>query len=303
MLKCLDPITAHKWAIFLLKRSFPFPKIHDPHRVFGIDFPNRLGLSAGFDKNGVALKGLRSLGFGHVEVGTTTLGFQTGHKEHYIERQPDALVNRLGLPNDGVNTVANNIKRCKPKELVVGGSIGFGDLSNPSYSPVDIYETFIRIKDKVDYVVLNPSCPNVETPKNIYQCLRSITHTDKPVLVKLRIMNDIGELKATLSVLKECKVNGVICSNTLHTDKGGLSGRPLTNIGHQQLEWVKENSDLPVISSGGIMTPQDAVARIKMGADLVQVYTGFVYGGATFPYRVARAIKESYSHTRGCTAD
>ena len=292
MLRNLDPITAHKWAIFLLKRPFPFPKIYDPHTVFGIKFPNRIGISAGFDKNGVALKGLKSLGFGHVEVGTITLGLQTGHREHYIERQPDALINRLGLPNDGVNTIANNIKRCKPKGLVVGGSIGFGDLSNPSYSPVDIYETFIRIKDRVDYIVLNPSCPNVETPRNIYQCLRSITHTDKPVLVKLGIMHDLGELKATLRVLQESKVSGLICSNTLPVAKGGLSGKPLTQIGHQQLEWVKENSDLPVISSGGIMTPQDAVDRINLGADLVQVYTGFVYGGITFPYRIARAIKK-----------
>tara|TARA_B100000900_G_C20502866_1_gene684544 strand:+ start:75 stop:959 length:885 start_codon:yes stop_codon:yes gene_type:complete len=292
MLHCLDPITAHKWAIFLLKRSFPFPKIHDPHKVFGIDFPNRLGLSAGFDKNGVALKGLNSLGFGHVEVGTATLGYQVGHKPHYIERQPNALVNRLGLPNDGVNTIANNIKKCRPKKLVVGGSIAFNDLSNPSYSPVEIYETFIRLKSQVDYIVLNPSCPNVETPRNVYQCLRAITHTDKPVLVKLHIMQDKGELKSTLNVLKECNVSGVICSNSLPVAKGGLSGAPLTQIGHQQLEWVKENSSLPVISSGGVMTPQDATDRIRLGADLVQVYTGFVYGGITFPYRVAKKIKD-----------
>ena len=295
MLHYLDPITAHKWAIFLLKRSFPFPKIYDPHSVFGLDFSNRIGLSAGFDKNGVALKGLHSLGFGHVEVGTATFGLQVGHRNQYIERQPNALINRLGLPNDGVNTIANNIKRCRPKNLIVGGSIAFSDLSNPSYSPVEIYETFIRIKDQVDYVVLNPSCPNVETPRNVYQCLNAITHTDKPILIKLHIMQDIGELKATLRVLKESNVSGVICSNTLPTEKGGLSGKPLTQIGHQQLEWVKENSDLPVISSGGVMTPQDAVDRIRLGADLVQVYTGFVYGGVTFPYRVAKAMRKSYS--------
>ena len=292
MLRYFDPITAHKWAIFLLKRSFPFPNISDPHSVFGIDFPNRIGLSAGFDKNGVSLKGLSSLGFGHVEVGTATLGYQVGNYNSYIERQPEALVNRLGLPNDGVNTIANNIKRCKPKNLVVGGSIAFSDMSNPFYSPVEIYETFVRIKDQVDYVVLNPSCPNVETPKNVYQCLKLITHTNKPILVKLHIMKDIGELKATLGVLEEYNVSGVICSNTLPTEKGGLSGKPLTQIGHQQLEWVKENSDLPVISSGGVMTPQDAVDRIRLGADLVQVYTGFVYGGITFPYRVAKAMRD-----------
>jgi len=291
MLHYLDPLTAHKWAIFLLKRSFPFPKIHDPHMVFGINFPNRLGLSAGFDKNGVALRGLNSLGFGHVEVGTATLGYQVGHKPQYIERQPNALINRLGLPNDGVNTISNNIKNNTPKRLVVGGSIAFNDLSNPSYSLLEIYETFIRLNKQVDYIVLNPSCPNVETPKNVYQCLRSITHTEKPVLVKLHIMQDKEELKATLNVLRESNVSGVICSNTYPTEKGGLSGKPLTQIGHQQLEWVKENCDLPVISSGGVMTPQDAVDRIRLGAELVQVYTGFVYGGITFPYRVAKAIK------------
>tara|TARA_B100001287_G_scaffold100758_1_gene84705 strand:+ start:1251 stop:2132 length:882 start_codon:yes stop_codon:yes gene_type:complete len=292
MLHCLDPIIAHKWAIFLLKRSFPFPKIHDPYSLFGINFPNRVGLSAGFDKNGVALRGLGSLGFGHVEVGTATLGLQIGHKNQYIERQPDALVNRLGLPNDGVNTIANNIKRCKPKNLIVGGSIAFSDLSNPSYSPVEIHETFTRIKNQVDYVVLNPSCPNVETPRNVYNCLKSITHTDKPILVKLHIMQDKGELKDTLRVLEDTNVSGLICSNTLPTERGGLSGRPLTQIGHQQLEWVKENSDLPVISSGGVMTPQDAVDRIRLGAELVQIYTGFVYGGVTFPYRVAKAMRD-----------
>ena len=293
MLRLLNPILAHEWAIFFLKGSFPFPKIKDPHTVFGLTFPNRVGLSAGFDKNGVALKGLKSIGFGHVEVGTVTLGLQVGCREKYIERRSEnALVNRLGLPNQGVNTVSNNIRQCKPKDLVVGGSIAFSDLSDPSFSPVEIYETFVRLKDRVDYIVLNPSCPNVETPRNVYNCLKSITHTEKPVLVKLHIMQDLGELKETLRVLKECNVNGVICSNSLPTEKGGLSGTPLTQIGHQQLEWVKENSDLPVISSGGVMTPQDAVDRIRLGADLVQVYTGFVYGGITFPYRVAKAMRE-----------
>jgi dihydroorotate dehydrogenase len=104
-------------------------------------------------------------------------------------------------------------------------------------------------------------------------------------------MGDKMKLKSTLSVLKDSGVKGVICSNTLPTSKGGLSGKPLTHIGHQQLEWVKENSDYPVISSGGVMTPQDAVDRIRLGADLVQVYTGFVYGGITFPYRVAKALR------------
>lgn len=292
MLHLLDPITAHKIAISLLKKSFPYPKIFDPHRVFGVDFPNRIGLSAGFDKDAVALKGIKSLGFGHVEVGTVTLATQSGHRPQYIERQTKALVNRLGLPNVGVNQMVMNIKRNRPKGLVLGGSIAFGDMSSPSYSLIEIYETFSRLRKSVDYIALNASCPNVETPENIYKCLCLIDQTDTPVLVKLRIMEDKEKLKSTLSVLKESNIKGVICSNTLPTAKGGLSGKPLTHIGHQQLEWVKENSDYPVISSGGVMTPQDAVDRIRLGADLVQVYTGFVYGGITFPYRVAKAMRD-----------
>ena len=291
MLHLLDPITAHKIAISLLKRSFPCPKIFDPHKVFGVEFPNRLGLSAGFDKDAVALRGLKSLGFGHVEVGSVTLGMQPGHVPQYIERQQDALVNKLGLPNVGVNQMVRNIKKFRTKGLVLGGSIAFGDLVDPSYNLTEIYETFSRLRKSVDYIVLNASCPNVETPENIYKCLCLIDQTETPVLVKLSIMQDKGKLKSTLSVLKESKVKGVICSNTLPTAKGGLSGKPLTHIGHQQLEWVKENSDYPVISSGGVMTPQDAVDRIRLGADLVQVYTGFVYGGITFPYRVAKAMR------------
>jgi len=292
MLHLLEPIIAHRIAISLLKRSFPYPKICDPHRVFGLDFPNRLGLSAGFDKDAVALRGLKSFGFGHVEVGTATLGMQLGHVPQYIERQPNALVNKLGLPNVGVNQIVQNIKKFRPKGLVLGGSIAFGDLVDPSYNLTEIYETFTRLRKSVDYIVLNASCPNVETPENIYKCLNLIDHTDTPVLVKLGIMEDREKLKSTLSVLKESAIKGVVCSNTLPTEKGGLSGKPLTQIGHQQLEWVKENSDLPVISSGGVMTPQDAVDRIRLGADLVQVYTGFVYGGITFPYRVAKAIRD-----------
>lgn len=291
MLRLLNPYTAHKIAISLLKNSFPYPKVSDPHEVFGILFPNRLGISAGFDKNGVALRGLNSLGFGHVEVGTMTLNYRTGLSNKRLERLPFSLVNKLGLPNEGVNTIRKNIKSCKPKRLVVGGSIAVGDFSNPRYSPTELYETFTRVKRSVDYVVFNPSCPNVQTPKNIYSCLNMITKTDTPVLVKLSIMEDKKELQHTLTILKELGASGVICSNSLPTEKGGLSGKPLTQIGHQQLEWVKENSDLPVISSGGVMTPQDAVDRIRLGADLVQVYTGFVYGGITFPYRVAKAMR------------
>ena len=292
MLHLLDPITAHKIAISLLKLSFPYPKIFDPHTVFGVDFPNQLGLSAGFDKDAVALRGLKSFGFGHVEVGTVTLGMQNGHVPQYIKRQPNALVNNLGLPNVGVNQIVRNIKKFRPKGLVLGGSIAFGDLVDPSYNLTEIYETFTRLRKSVDYIVLNASCPNVETPENIYKCLCLIDQTDTPVLVKLSIMEDKEKLKSTLSVLKESAVKGVVCSNTLPTAKGGLSGKPLTHIGHQQLEWVKENSDYPVISSGGVMTPQDAVDRIRLGADLVQVYTGFVYGGVTFPYRVAKAMRD-----------
>jgi len=293
MIHYLNPLTAHKLAIYLLKYPIPLPKISDPHKVFGIEFPNRLGLSAGFDKNGVALKGLKSLGFGHVEVGTATLSLQQGHRPHYIERLPEALINRLGLPNEGVNQIVKNIKACRPKGLVVGGSIAFGDMSSPQYAISEIYETFTRIEKAVDYIVLNSSCPNVETPMNIYQCLSLITHTKTPLLVKLHIIKDKGELKETLSMLKEHYVKGVVCSNTMPTSKGGLSGKPLTKIGHQQLEWVKENSDLPVISSGGIMNIQDAIDRIRLGADLIQVYTGFIYGGIRFPYQVAKAIRDS----------
>jgi len=115
MLHLLDPITAHKIAISLLKRSFPYPKIFDPHKVFGLEFPNRLGLSAGFDKDAVALRGLESFGFGHVEVGTVTLAMQRGHDPQYIERQPNALINKLGLPNVGVNQMVLNIKRSRHK--------------------------------------------------------------------------------------------------------------------------------------------------------------------------------------------
>lgn len=291
MLRLLNPHTAHKIAISLLKNSFPYPKVSDPHEVFGIRFPNRLGISAGFDKNGVALRGLSSLGFGHVEVGTMTLNYSPGLPNKRLERLPFSLVNKLGLPNDGVNTIRQNIKGCKPKRLVVGGSIAIGDFSNPRYSATELYDTFTRIKDSVDYVVFNPSCPNVQTPKNIYSCLSIITKTDKPILIKLSIMEDKKELEDILNIVLGMGVSGVICSNTSPTDKGGLSGRTLTKIGHQQLEWVKENSVLPVISSGGVMTPQDAVDRIRLGADLVQVYTGFVYGGITFPYRVANSIK------------
>jgi dihydroorotate dehydrogenase len=285
----IDPMVSHALAEKVLQHSFPFPKVSDPHKVFGITFPNRVGLSAGWDKNGRCLKGLKSLGFGHVEIGTVTSAPHKGSPVKYVWKAGGSIVNRLGLPNDGARAIVDRVTHLKPEGLVVGVSISALKKSAWDTSTEDLKRVFLEVKDVADYVVINPSCPNsYSIMEETLSALEELASYGVPILIKM------GLDQGALYHLKEIERRGgagIVCSNSLGTSYGGLSGRAITQIGEDFLKEVKDRSSLPIISSGGVMTPDDALKRVELGADLVQVFSGFVYGGPLFPYRVARALK------------
>lgn len=287
----MNPHLAHKIALNLLRFPFPFPKVKDPIEVFGLNFPNRVGLGAGWDKNGVALRGLQSLGFGHVEVGTVTLKPQTGIKNPILIKEPTGIINRLGLPSDGIDIVAQRIRRFKKSnpKMIVGVSLSKNNATSDADAAQEIEEAFLRVKDCADYITLNISCPNVRPSPYGIPALKRIREQGLPILVKLSC-DSSGEI---IRRYTDGGASGFIATNSLYTPIGAVSGERLRKYSQQMLQKILVCSHLPIISSGGIILERDAANRIhNQGAALTQLWSGFVLRGPLFPYHTAREIKE-----------
>jgi dihydroorotate dehydrogenase len=314
LLFSLDAETAHDLTIALLRsassvdlalralNSFqPPPK---PKTVFGLNFPNPIGLAAGLDKNGVALPAWAAMGFGFVEIGTVTAKAQSGNPKPRIFRFPEqqALINRLGFNNDGVETVASRLRKLResgrwPGNCRVGINIGKSRVTPLEQATDDYLYSFRLLRDFADYIALNVSSPNtpglrgLQEPAALSQLLRAIRNENrdaKPVLVKIAPDLSLSELEAIIAVCEEYAVAGVIATNTTldhssipfgRDQAGGLSGRPLGERSTALIREITAKSKLPVIASGGIFDAESARAKIDAGAKLLQVYTGFIYRG------------------------
>jgi len=283
---------------------------------FGLKFANPIGIAAGFDKNGRAVNQLASLGFGFVEVGTVTLEPQKGNGKPRLFRLPkdQALINRLGFNNDGAEAVANRLLPLRRK-CVVGVNIGkYKEIPNEE-AVKNYLATFAIVHPVADYIAVNVSSPN--TPN-----LRELQRTDylnalltalqnrntdlgsKPLLVK--IAPDLGEsaIEAIVGLCVELNISGIIATNTtisrdeLNTLKpedfgaGGLSGKPLVKPSNEVIATIYRyaKGKLPIIGVGGVFTAEDAFEKIASGASLVQAYTGFIYGGPTFPSDINKGL-------------
>jgi dihydroorotate dehydrogenase len=324
LLFSLDPEAAHHLAIALLRGashvdfalrplSFfqPPPK---PKTVFGVNFPNPIGLAAGLDKNGVALPAWAALGFGFIEIGTVTAKAQPGNPKPRIFRFPEqqALINSLGFNNDGSQIIAERLHKLRdggrwPGNCRVGINIGKSKVTPLEEATYDYLSSFRLLREFADYVALNVSSPNtpglreLQRPAALSQLLRAIRDENpsaKPLLVKISPDLLATELEEIIATCEQNYVAGIIATNTTldHSSipptlnqEGGLSGAPLQEKSTALVRSIAARSTIPVIASGGISDAESARKKFDAGAQLLQVYTGFVYRGP----RLVREIMES----------
>lgn len=287
--------------------------------LFGIKFNNPVGIAAGFDKNAILIDQLEDFGFGFVEIGTLTPKPQAGNERPRLFRlkKDQGIINRMGFNNDGVDAAVNRLKNRKTK-IIIGGNIGKNTATlNDSAQPDYIY-SFKALHDVVDYFVVNVSCPNVGDVKKLQdqdflmellgelKKLNATYENPKPILLKIAPDLNNKQLDEVIEIVAETKIDGIIATNTtiqrsnLKAGKkelekignGGLSGKPLKDRSTEVIRYLAEKSNkaFPIIGVGGIHSEQDALEKIEAGADLVQVYTGFIYEGPKLIKRINKAI-------------
>jgi dihydroorotate dehydrogenase len=314
LLFSLDAETAHHVTVGLLGRASNFdPALRvlrsfqpssKPKKLFGLNFPNPIGLAAGLDKNGVALPAWAALGFGFIEIGTVTAKAQPGNPKPRIFRLPEeqALINRLGFNNDGADAIAQRLSALRKSgrwpAVPVGINIGKSRATPLEQATDDYLYSFRRLRDFADYITLNISSPNtpglreLQEPEKLSELLRTINNeagvAPKPLVVKISPDLSDAELKTILAVCEENGVSGIIATNTTldHSSipqqmdqAGGLSGAPLRNKSTALVREIAARSTIPVIASGGIFDAESAREKFQAGAQLIQLYTGFVYRG------------------------
>ena len=287
--------------------------------LFGITFKNPVGLAAGFDKNAVLYNELANFGFGFIEIGTVTPKGQKGNPKKRLFRLKDdqGIINRMGFNNDGIAAAIENLKKNKG-QVVIGGNIGKNTATTPENYTEDYCEVFQSLHPYVDYFVLNVSCPNVGSHAKlndkeyllelIFACkkLNLKEEKQKPILLKIAPDLNNNQLNEIIDLVKETQIDGVIASNTStnraglkasnerleEIGNGGVSGQPVKNKSTEVIKYLADtsNKSFPIIGVGGIHSEKDALEKLKVGADLVQVYTGFVYEGPSLVKRINKAI-------------
>lgn len=283
---------------------------------FGLTFASPIGIAAGFDKNGIVVNQLASLGFGFVEVGTVTLRPQKGNDKPRMFRLPDdsALINRLGFNNDGAGVVAERLRNLK-RNCIVGVNIG-RNKDVPNEDAIENYlEAMNLVHDVADYIAVNVSSPNtpglrdLQSSESLEELLGALQKRNrelgsKPLLVKIAPDLSEIEIESVVDVSERLGVSGIIATNTTVSREGlrtlnaadlgpgGLSGRPLASRSTDVIRTIYRHSEgkLPIIGVGGIFTAKDAFDKIAAGASLLQAYTGFVYAGPRFASDIARGV-------------
>jgi dihydroorotate dehydrogenase len=286
-----------------------------PVEAFGLRFRNPVGLAAGYDKDAVAWRGLAALGIGHIEIGTVTPRPQTGNPVPRITRIPEhgALVNRMGFPSAGAASVAARLTGRRPPGLVLGVSIGPNADTPAEHRADDYVELLDRFAPLADYLAVNVSSPNTPGLRSLESAFELgelldvfmpgrdewSARLDRAVPVLVKLSPDLGDLEPVVRTVEDAGCDGIIMGNTTITRPdgigaalaGGLSGAPLGPPARSGLHQVLGLTRLPVVASGGIMDPDDAVARLASGAVLVQLYSGLVYEGPGLVRRILDAVK------------
>ncbi|MCG8922934.1 quinone-dependent dihydroorotate dehydrogenase [Lentzea sp. CC55] len=308
-----DAERVHETTLGVMARLSPLARFarnqDNPRTVFGVRFPNPVGLAAGLDKDGRALPAWAALGFGFVEVGTVTWHAQPGNPKPRLFRlrEDEAIINRMGFNNAGAQALAAKLDRT-PLKAPLGISLGKSKVTPVEDAVQDYLNSLNALKDHGDYYAVNVSSPNTPGLRSLQdkgaltELVQALTAaTSKPMLVK--IAPDLTE-DAIAEVIQVCVDNGIkglIATNTTlsreglksahASETGGLSGKPLTQRANDVVRFITKNSDLPVIGVGGIATPDNAKRMVDAGASLVQIYTGFIYEGPGLVSRINRALR------------
>lgn len=312
----IDPEKVHYFTFSALRKLFLLPGsqklvrkkfvVEDKRlerEVFGIKFPNPVGLAAGFDKDAKLYTELSNFGFGFIEIGTLTPKPQPGNERKRLFRlkEDKAIINRMGFNNGGVAEAVERLK--KNNGVLIGGNIGKNKVT-PNEKAVDDYLIcFNALFEHVDYFVVNVSSPNTPNLRELQdkEPLTKLLNTlqqenlkrpvQKPILLKIAPDLTDSQLLDIIDIVRDTRIAGVIATNTtisregltsLEKDEtGGLSGKPLTKRATEVIRFLSEKSNkaFPIIGVGGIMSPEDAIEKLEAGASLVQLYTGFIYEG------------------------
>jgi dihydroorotate dehydrogenase len=317
----IEPERAHKLALDALSVLGRLPQAQPPGspvELMGLRFPNRIGLAAGFDKQALAVDGLGRLGFGFIEVGTVTPVGQAGQPRPRLFRLPHerALINRLGFPNDGAAACAGRLAR-RRYPGIVGVNIGKNATTPLDEAAADYVSALRDVHAVADYVAINVSSPNTAALRDLHRPqrlapllqailterarLRELDGRTVPLLLKISPDLEAASLRDVATVLGEVGLDGVIATNTTVTrpgttarisQTGGLSGVPLQHLALQSVATLREllGPDFPIIGAGGVDSLRSARAMRVAGADLVQIYTGFIYRGPALVRECSRAL-------------
>lgn len=287
--------------------------------LFGLTFENPVGLAAGFDKNAVLYNELADFGFGFIEIGTVTPKAQSGNPKKRIFRliEDNGIINRMGFNNNGIDAAIEQLKKNKSK-IVIGGNIGKNTATMPDSYTDDYLECFKALHPYVDYFVLNVSCPNVGSHEKLtdkdylFELISAVKKENetfefpKPILLKIAPDLNTIQLDEIIELVTETKIDGVIATNTSITREdlkvskselekignGGLSGIPIKEKSTEVIKYLSEKSNkaFPIIGVGGIHSGEDAIEKLNAGADLVQIYTGFIFEGPMLIKKINKAI-------------
>ena len=332
----LDAETAHELTMAVLARTQGTPlslayrqrQVDDPVTLAGLVFPNRVGMAAGLDKNARCIDGLAAMGFGFVEVGTVTPQAQPGNPKPRMYRLPqsNALINRLGFNNDGLNAFIANVQRAAVRQkhtlvpIILGLNIG-KNAATPIENAVDDYLLCLNgVYPHADYVTVNISSPNTKNLRALQsdealdallgqiaerrETLASQTGRRVPLFVKIAPDLDEAQIDIIAATLKRHGMDGVVATNTTlsreavkgqrHAEEaGGLSGAPVLAASNRVIKQLRRalGAGFPIVGVGGVMSGADAVSKITAGADLVQIYTGLIYKGPALVRESAQMVK------------
>jgi dihydroorotate dehydrogenase len=328
----LDPEEVHYLTADVLKAAYKVPladaisnrmfTVQDPlleRELFGLKFPNPVGLAAGFDKDARLIDEFAHFGFGFIEIGTLTPKAQAGNEKPRLFRLPadQAIINRMGFNNEGVDAAVTRLRQRKSK-IIVGGNIGKNKVTPNEEALNDYLYCFKALFDVVDYFVVNVSSPNtpdlraLQEKEPLQQLLLSLQEQNsrmaksKPLLLKIAPDLNEAQLNDIIEIAIEAKLSGIIATNTTISREGlvmparqvaemgagGLSGKPLTQRSTEVIRYLRQNlpQEIKLIGVGGIMTAEDALDKLDAGADLVQLYTGFIYEGPALIRKINKKI-------------